>query len=329
MERPCHVVGMDIGGTNARAALVAWDGHGGTLVADRRVRIRGATSPEEIVGVVERLVVACCADGGVPVEEIQGVGIGFAGQLSRDGRVVLNSPNLFWRDVPFAAMLEAALSVRRVVLANDLNAIVWGECQQGAGRGFDDVLALYVGTGIGAGVVHRGRLLTGYGGNAGELGHAKVPGLTASCGCGQVGCVEALAGGRAIEERVARDVAAGLAAGMEAYLRPQTAPSAVEVELAAHAGVSYALALWDEVAAAIADVLSAALATLNPRALLLGGGVLEGCPVLRARLVARLSERVAEVIWRDVTVLTPHLPGDAGILGAAFLALPELGTPSG
>src|SRR5690606_15636855 len=131
------------------------------------------------------------------------------------------------------------------------------------------------------------------------------------CGCGEVGCLETLVGGRYIEARVAADLASGRAADLARFLESQgempdlVTPS--DVDCAARHGVGYAEALWDEVSSALARMLSGCLSLINPSGLLLGGGVLLGCESLRARIAADLERMTVAAVWRDVKLLTPEL----------------------
>jgi len=339
-----HVIGLDIGGTNARAALLALGRErpgpedassarsadenrevcGVEILLDRRRRIRDDTSPEAVVDVIASLARECADAGGLALGDLVGVGIGIAAQLSADGRVVLNAPNLGWRDVALAEALTSSMpEAAGIGLYNDLSAIAWGERACGGARGHDHLLAVYVGTGVGSGLILGGELYEGAGGKAGEIGHAKVTGFDGLCGCGQHGCIEALAGGRSLERRIAADIATGDAEALVAWLSErEEGPVDVlpeHVDAAAGAGVGYARSLWDEVSDALGDVLASAIATLNPSALLLGGGVLENAPNLRARTLERMSARTVETAWDDVSVLRPALGDDAGALGAGLL----------
>ena len=152
---------------------------------------------------------------------------------------------------------------------NDVNAILVGEASFGSARGARDALAVYFGTGIGGALMVGGSLVVGAGGNAGEIGHVKVPGFEGTCGCGEVGCVEALAGGAALDRRIARTPGwEGLGVG--------------DVDGLATAGDPAAVALWEEVASAAGDIVSGACTLLNPSTLILGGGVLDRTPACEA-----------------------------------------------
>jgi glucokinase len=332
-------IGLDIGGTNGRAALVAttgWDGPNpqAEVLSEARARVRGDTSPDAIARAIDALAMECCETAQISRDQLSGIGIGIAGQLSADRRTVINGPNLGWRGVPFADLVERRLlddgaGAIPVSVFNDLSGIAWGEHRCGAGAGYRDLMVVYVGTGVGCGLIVEGKLYEGSHAKAGEIGHSKVVARGGrACGCGEHGCMEAYVGGRYIELRVAEDLHAGRAEDLRAFLGMDThtlpngeAVMPSEIDRAAGAGVAYAARLWDEAADAFALVMSACLALQNPSGWLLGGGVLDHCPLLRQRLLARTAALTVQAIWRDVTVLTPTLGDRAGLIGAALLAL--------
>lgn len=320
-------IGLDIGGTNTRAALVSSSAQGSRVLDERRVRSREDTSPGRIARTVGELVEACCAGAQIPRDRLSSIGIGIAGQLSRDQRTVINGPNLGWREVPFADLIEASVGPIPTRIFNDLSVIAWGEAQCGGGRGHDDLLVIYVGTGVGCGLILNSALYEGSHAKAGEVGHSKI---TASggrpCGCGEFGCLETLIGGRYIEGRVIEDLNAGLADDLRAFLElsPTPEPGSVvpsDIDRAAIAGVDYASKLWDEAASSFGLVMSACLAVTNPSGWLLGGGVMEGCPELRRLAVSYTQRLTVKAIWDDLEVLTPQLGSLSGLLGAALLSL--------
>jgi glucokinase len=329
-------LGMDIGGTNGRAALVAVTDLGASsprveVLSEARLRVRGDTSPDAIAQTIDDLALACCADAKISRDTLSGIGLGIAGQLSADRRTVINGPNLGWLNVPFADLVErrllaAGAGAIPVAVFNDLSGIAWGEHRCGGGQGFRDLMVVYVGTGVGCGLIADGRLYEGSRAKAGEIGHSKVvSSLGRACGCGERGCLEAYVGGRYIELRAAEDLRAGAAPDLLSFLclDPLGDFSVIPSELdrAAAAGVGYAARLWDEAADHFGKVMSACLALQNPSGWLLGGGVLDHCPHLRALLIARTAALTVKAIWDDVTVLTPTLGDRAGLIGAALLAL--------
>lgn len=305
--------GLDIGGTNARAARIELE-NGPSVVARAHASVRADLSPEGVAKTCLRLVDEL-RQGTDPADCV--IGVGFAGQLGTDRDLVINAPNLAWRDVRFGSLLSQHLGGAKVALYNDLSSIVWGEYRAGGARGFDDLLAIYVGTGVGGGLIQGGRLYEGHAANAGEIGHCKLPQIKTRCGCGQLGCVEALAGGLSIERRLREDLGRNVETSLAGLEHPLNAS---HVEQAFMKGDAYAMALWSEISEALAFVLSGAIGLLNPHALLLGGGVLEGCPELRRQVIARLSVLTVAVAWDGLEVIAPTLGPDAGPIGAALLA---------
>lgn len=295
-------VGLDVGGSNVRGALI--DLGTGELVAEHREALADrapAAVADQIARVVERVD---------PSARRGSVGIGFAGMLRGQTGVVANAPNFGWRDVDLGALLSARLGT--AVLANDVNAIAWGEACYGAARGARDVLCVFVGTGVGAGIIAGGRLIIGADHLAGELGHVKVVPPTSPaarpCGCGQRGCLEAYASGTALRVRMNelgwRDE--DLHAGM--------------IDRAARQGDPQAKELLADASGRLGLALANAVTLLNPSRLVLGGGVWSGCPELRRLTLEAFAESVSEPARPGLEIVDAELGDRAGVLGAASLA---------
>lgn len=299
-------IGIDLGGSNLRAAIV--DGTPGgtaTLLAQHREPVGEPRDPDVIADRIARV----CRELANDAPEVT-VGIGIAAMLrDRDGTVA-NSPHLRWRDVAFGPLVAARLGTRfRTGIYNDVNAVVYGEVMAGAARGCRDVLGVYVGTGIGAGIVANGQLVEGTSACAGELGHTKVRwhDAAAPCACGSRGCLEAYCGGAYLDRRVAE-------------LRKRTDLTLSDVDTAAAAGEDWALMLWTETATLLSIALGNAVAMLNPERLVLGGGVLARCPTLYALVETMLMVAGSQPSLEPLSIAPAALGDDAGIVGAAFLA---------
>ncbi len=313
-------LGIDLGGTNARAALV--DRDSGTVLRLERHVLDGR-SPEDVVAVVTRAARAAAGEGGVP--SLGRVGMGVAGQVLGASGVVLNAPNLGWRDVPLGAMLSAALGAP-VRVVNDLSAAAWGESRFGAARGVKEALVVFAGTGVGSGIVLGGHLHEGSRGVAGELGHVKVrpprPGEPPRrCGCGMVGCLEAYAGGANLAARVRADVASGSATSIrELAAGDLSRLTAAHVEQACAAGDGYARRLWEEIGEMLAVAIANAVTLLNPERVVLGGGVLRGSPTLREIVEFHVRAEASRTAASGLSIVTAELGDEAGVVGAALLA---------
>lgn len=313
-------VGVDLGGTNLRAAAFGEDG-GGEPRASHRELVGTDRSPEAIVEKVAAAIERCAAAAGAG--DGAAVGVGIAAMLSDRAGTVANSPHLGWRDVAFGRLLAARLGPRFPLgVYNDVNAVTWGELVAGSARGCRDVLAVYVGTGIGGGLVVDGRLVEGTTNAAGEIGHVKVMWgeRAAPCACGQRGCVEAYCGGDYVQRRIrgelagrARSLAVKLAGGAEHV-------TASHVDQAASEGDDWALELWAELAPLLAIALGNAVALLNPERLVLGGGLLARTPLYRDMVLSAMTLATPTPHLDALTVTVAELGDDAGLVGAADLA---------
>lgn len=290
-------LGIDLGGTNARAALVTRDGR----VLTHHKQPLGERTPEAVVESIFTAVEACLhAAGGA---EVQACGVGVAGQL-KEGTVVV-APNLGWTNVPLKKLLEARLS-RRVLVRNDLSAAAWGEYRAGAGRGQTDTFTVFVGSGVGSAIIANGRLVEGHSGVAGEFGHTKVVAQGGRpCGCGESGCLEAYAGGHNLVRWMQEEGLSGTPADLEAR--------ALE-------GNEKARRIYDFAVGSLALAIANQVTVLNPGALVVGGGVLFGCPGMVRSIFGTVEQRSAKVARTGLRKIMAELQDDAGIVGAALLA---------
>jgi glucokinase len=313
-------IGIDIGGTKIELAGVDLLGN-----VIRRVRIETRTG--ELPGTVEADMIQAIHQvrEGLDYPPI-GVGIGMAGQIEPETGVVRFAPNLNWLEVPLQSDMSEALGLP-VFVTNDVRAATLGEWLFGAGHGCDDLLCLFVGTGIGGGIVTGGRLVTGCSNTAGELGHIIIDMNGPHCHCGSRGCMEALAGGWAIARRTREAVEADPVAG--ACLLRQVGGKAEkltprELVAAVEEGDPLALQLLDEIAEALVAGATGLVNAFNPCRLILGGGVMEGFPQLIGRIADGIGKRALSAASAPLEVLPSGLGNLAGVIGAAVLAMREL-----
>jgi glucokinase len=318
-------IGVDLGGTKLEAARV--DEEGKVLDSVRmatRAREPHLAVEEDIVAAVRQLEKKA---GSFPI----GVGIGMAGQIDGSTGQVHFAPNLGWHDVPLRVDLEKALELP-VVVTNDVRAVTLGEWLHGTGRDCDDLVCLYVGTGIGGGVVTGGRLLSGSTNSAGELGHVTIDLDGPVCTCGNYGCMEALAGGWAIarqaRELVSRNPEAGgkilsLVGGSVDSVTAKT------VAVAAGGGDGPSIAILEDAGRALAAGCVSLVNVFNPSRLILGGGVIDGVPWLIDRVREGVTKRALPAATGRLQVLASFLGAKAGAVGAASLALRMFGGHAG
>ncbi|MGH7122984.1 MAG: ROK family protein [Stellaceae bacterium] len=312
-----YAIGIDLGGTKIETALVDATGD---IVETQRTPTEAKQGPDHVVEIIVSTVSGrFLREGKRPVGAI---GIGVAGQVDPESGLVRRAPNLDWRDFPIRERLEAALQLPVAVL-NDVQAITYGECRHGVGRGVKNLVCLFAGTGVGGGVVIGGELVRGTSGNAGEFGHMTIERDGLPCSCGNRGCLETFVGGWAVAKR-ARERAAAGPARAEALLRLSGGTvegiTAALMGDAAAQGDALARGLVEEAGVALGVGLAAIVNALNPELLILGGGIVEGLPGLVEVAERELGRRALAAALRPLRVVRSRLGADAGVIGSALFA---------
>jgi glucokinase len=234
---------------------------------------------------------------------------------------VLFSPNLKWKDVPLKKKLEKSLGLP-VVVTNDVRAATIGEWHYGSGKGIEDLVVLFVGTGIGGGVISGGRVLIGCSNTGGELGHITIVNGGRKCHCPNNGCLEAYAGGWAIAERAQIAVKADPEKGKNLISMAGKVEriSAATVSQVYKKGDPLAKMLIDETCQYLAAGAIGIINAFNPCLFIMGGGVIEGVPVLVQR-VEKITKKLAlGAAVKKLRFVRASLGDKAGIVGAAALA---------
>jgi glucokinase len=298
---PRVVLALDVGGTGIKCALVTPDG--GTRHAERHPTAAGR-GPEAVVATIrdiaDNLADKARADGLQPVA----VGIAVPGVVDEAAGVAVWSANVGFRDVPLRDVVRARLGLP-TVLGHDVRAGGIAEARLGAARGSRHVLFVAIGTGIAAAQVVDGRAFTGAHGAAGEIGHIVIRPGGPRCGCGQRGCLEAVASAAAVGRRYA-----------ELTGSPATA---AQVGGLAASGDAAAGQVWREAIDALADGLVTAQALFDPEVVVLGGGLSQADETLLDPLRVALRQRLT--FHREPRLVRAALGDEAGCLGAGLLAL--------
>jgi glucokinase len=295
-------IGIDIGGTQLRVALV--DG-AGSIRKRTAVRTEAGAGPAAVIAQIAGLVAEVV--GEIDRSALLGAGVSCPGPLDTITGTALGIPTLAgWSDIPVAAMIEAALQLP-VRLENDGIAAANGEWRFGAGRGLDNLVYVTVSTGIGGGIVADGHLIHGRRGMAGHIGHMIVARDGAVCSCGNRGCWEAYASGTAFA------AAAAKAAGAKGPF-----PEAKAVFDAAREGDTVALSIVAEEAEWLGVGLISLVHLYSPQKIIIGGGLANGFDLLAPGIAKRLAQG-AMPAFRDVEVAPATLGDNPGLIGAAAL----------
>ncbi len=313
-----NTAGIDIGGTNLRCGVIGKDG---------TIKSRISVSFDKSLNGVEKQTDFVIQNtkqflSANEKYDIKAIGVGIAGQIDDKTGSVLFSPNLNWHDVPLKKILEKETGLD-VYITNDLTAITYGEWKFGAGKGEDNIICIFVGTGIGSGIIINGSLYTGCSNAAGEIGHTTVVSGGRRCTCGNFGCLEAYAGGFGIA-KIARERAAADNKSFENIIN--TAGGSIEditaetMSLAYKTGDKNAALLIKETGLYLSDGVISSVNLLNPCVIILGGGVIGGIPDLFDIVKGEVAERALKASVSNIKILRSALEEDAGIIGAAGLA---------
>ena len=307
------ILGVDLGGTKTEVALV--DTNGNVLYFHKY-----PTNPDKgLDGVVADIVSSVNRCLCKTEQEPKMMGIGVAGQVDFDG-TVLHAPNLMWYNVPLKAMLEEKLGLQ-VVVTNDVRAATYGEWIYGSGIGVDDLIVLFVGTGIGGGVISGGRMIVGCRNVAGELGHTTIVANGRRCRCNNLGCLEAYAGGWAIAERAQLAVNENLKAGQRilSYAGSIQNITAATISQAYSEGDQLAHQLADETAQYLAAGVVSFINAFNPCLFVMGGGVIEGLPNLIQNVEIIVRKQALKAAINNLTFTKAKLGNKAGVVGATAI----------
>lgn len=263
---------IDLGGTNVRAIVAGLDGE---IIGDRIQPSRAADGLEACLASIEEAMRKAAVEANVDAASLRGIGICSAGWVDSQRGIVPAAPQLpGWHDVPLASIISERIGPP-AILENDANAAALGEFAFGAGKGVRHLVYITVSTGIGGGIIADGKLYGGAKGSAGEIGHTIIDPNGPRCGCGNNGCLEALASGTAIARRGAEAAARGESPALAEAQEREGKLSARHVGEAAEAGDAAAVAIFAEAGRYLGIALANLVNLLSPEAIILGGGVMK------------------------------------------------------
>lgn len=299
-------VALDVGGTFLKGARIEGAGRVAARLHEPIARESRETLLDQFQKAVETLD---------PESSAAAIGIGIPGIVEHGGSRVRACPNLPELNGFAMGQEMARRTGRPAFLENDANAAALAEAWIGAGRGSENLLLVTLGTGIGGGVLLRGRIWSGKSGYAGEVGHIQVEANGTRCGCGSSGCVETVAGIAGWGRRAEAAIASRASSLAGKALDPPN------IVAAAKAGDAVALEVVDGTARALGIGIAATLLLLNLDRVVLGGGVAAAGEFLLDRVVEETRLRIFPQVFADCTFNLAELGSDAGVVGAARVAM--------
>ena len=306
------LIGIDIGGTNLVAAKVSEDG---TILRKTSIPVDRSLTAEELCGQIVAL--ARKAADGDPT--ITAVGIGFPGLVDQNTGMVVQTPNMPFRNTKFRELFQKQWNIP-VYLGNDANCAAIGEYWAGAAKGCDPAMIITLGTGVGGGMVANGKLFTGFCGGAMEIGHMIVAPDGLPCGCGNKGCFEQYGSATALiritKEEMAKEQGSALWSLCDGDVHKVQGITAFQ---AVKSGDATAKRVLDRYISGLAVGIANLINILQPEMICLGGGV--GCAE-EELLYVPLREKVHQYVFdknAPVPIKRALLGNDAGVIGAAML----------
>ncbi len=317
------VAGVDLGGTKILVGIVGPD-HA-ILGRAKRPTPADAGGPAIVSAIVDAIDQALL-QAGLVRGDLAGVGIGSPGPIDQHSGVIRFSSNLNVIDWPLGPELSGAIGLP-TLLRNDVRVGGYGEFRLGAGRGFRNVLVAFVGTGIGGCTIIDGKVVEGATGNAGEIGHIIVKAHGPTCGCGRQGCLEALSSRTAITRRIHKAVKRGESSILALKVEKKSSKlKSGDLAAAVEAGDVVALREVDRAADFLGLAIGGLVNLFGPEIVIIGGGVTEALGSNFVELIRASARKQILVDPEETIQIVPaELGDDAGILGAALLALEESG----
>lgn len=310
--------GIDLGGTNTKIGLVDEKGN---LIFKLNIKTNSKDGVAITVKRICSILLNELNSSKIDIKDLNSLGIGIPGPVIKK-KVVKFFANFDWeKNLNLAKIFEEELKVP-VYIDNDANVITLGECWVGAAKGYTDVVGIAIGTGVGAGIVANGRLISGKVGAGGEVGHMKLVANGRLCGCGQKGCFEAYASATG----VVREANSRLAVNKNNLLYQMTKDRTVEAKDvfdAAKNNDKFSLEIVDEICEYLALGISNVLNLVDSQVVVIGGGVALAGDLLFDRIKEKMKKFALPPVLEGLEIKPAILGNDAGIYGAAYLAMLE------
>lgn len=320
-----YAVGVDFGGTKVLAAVV--DLEKGKIAGEAKVRTSLFDSGGALMDRIYEVVDGALADAGMKAKDMEGIGVGIAGQVDAERGLLVGTANLSRSvvDLPMADLLKKRYGVP-ASLRNDVQIAAIGEARFGAGKDSNNFICVFVGTGIGGAIVYNGELIPGFSGNAGEIGHTTVEAHGRICGCGARGHLEAYASRTAITRVILGELRRGresVVSDLIEDLDPTAEHAAIRSGVLKKAVRAKDVVVTETITEA-GKYLGLGLASMvnfvNPQRIILGGGVMESVDLLFEQAEYWTRHEALPKAGEEVEIVRSKLGDYSGVVGAAMIA---------
>lgn len=315
-----YILAIDIGGSKILTGILTPDG---TILLRQKEATCSTGHPDEVVAQISRMTEQMMCKLNIRSQDLIGVGAGVPGPLDYERGMVMDTPNLPWKEFKIREALSNTLGIR-LWLDKDTNVAAWAEKVYGAGRDCSHFIYVTISTGIGGGIVTDGNILHGQAGGASEIGHMMVEPNGRRCGCGRCGCLEAVASGTALSLDAQEMIRQGGGKKIAAFCGEGQEATAYELGLAARQGDPEAIGIIQRAADYLAIGTANLVNIFNPGKVIIGGGVGTG---LQDLLLPTIRDYVKTHVFplhrRNLSIEATPLGEDIVLMGCAAMVLAD------
>ena len=315
-----YAIGVDMGISKVKTAITDL---GGNIYQKSMLFYPEEADEQVIMNTIKQSIYSVLEKSGIKIDSIMGIGIGVHGIVNSSEGISIYAPAFKWRNVDIKRILEDEFNLS-VFIDNDVRAMALGEMWFGAARGVDDFVFINIGSGIGSGIMIGGELYKGASYGAGEIGHISIDDSGPKCNCGNYGCLEVMASGPAIARRVINQIKMGKSTLVTGLVNDDLTKISGEIIYeAARMGDAVASDTLQETGRYIGIAVSSLINILNPRLILIGGGVSMAGDFIFRPLIEVAKKKSMKDSGENVSIMPAGLMENCGVIGAATLVIKD------
>ncbi len=311
-----YSIGIDLGGTKILIALV--DRETGEVLHHVKKKTKKDKGPKNIIKKMLEGIDELLEESGKTLDDISSIGVGAAGQIDRQNGILIAAANLDCYDLNIKGILSEKFNIP-VFVGNDVEIAAIGEQKFGAGKGCDDFVCVFVGTGVGSAIIKDGKIITGATGTAGEIGHIIVDLNGRQCSCGAHGCLEAYASRSAIERRIEGALKKGRKSCILDYLETGKSITSSMIQKSIEREDELVLQCVTEASEYLSGGIASIINFVNPELVILGGGLIEAVDYFYQKTIKKARAKSLPVPAEKIQFKKAMLGDYSGVIGAAFL----------
>lgn len=311
-----YSIGIDLGGTKILIALV--NKETGEILSFVKKKTKKDKGPKNIMRKMIEGIEELLEETKKDIKDIRSIGVGSAGQIDRENGIIIAAPNLDCYDLHIKEILTEHFDIP-VYVGNDVEIAGLGEQKFGAGKGCDDFVCIFVGTGVGSTIIKNEKIITGATGTAGEIGHMIVDLNGRQCNCGGHGCLEAYASRSAIERRIEGALKKGRKSCILDYLETGKSISSSMIQKSIEREDELVLQYVTEASEYLSGGIASIINFINPEKIILGGGLIEAVDYFYQKTIKKAKAKSLPVPAEKIKFEKAKLGDFSGVIGAVFL----------